>query len=56
MQKDVDNFEIKLVALQSKGLPSLLTSAGRLLTREQYATRLNNYVRNQLTASSSSPA
>jgi len=56
MQKDVDNFEIKLAALQTKGLPSLLTSVGRLLTREQYATRLNNYVTNQLTASSSSPA
>jgi len=55
MQRDVDNFEIKLAALQTKGLPSLLTSAGRLLTCEQYATRLNNYVTNQLTASSSSP-
>lgn len=55
MQKDVDNFEIKLAALQTKGLPSLLTSAGRLLTHEQYETRLNNYVTNQLTASSSSP-
>ena len=56
MQKDIDNFEVKLAALQYKGLPSLLTSAGRLLTRQQYATRLNNYVTNQLTASSSSPS
>ena len=32
-----------------------MTSAGRLLTHEQYATRVNNYVTNQLTASSSSP-
>lgn len=32
-----------------------MTSTGRLLTREQYATRVNNYVTNQITASSSSP-
>ena len=56
MQKDIDNFKLKLAALQSKGLPSLLTNAGRLLTPEQYATRVNNYVTNQITASSSSPA
>jgi len=31
-----------------------LTTAGRLLTREQYATRVNNYVTNQITTSSSS--
>lgn len=56
MQKDIDNFEVKLVALQCKGFPNLVTSVGRLLTREKYATRINNYVINQLTASSSSPA
>jgi len=56
IQRDVDNFEIKLAALQTKGLPSLLTGARRLLTRDQYATRLHNSVRNQLTASSGSPA
>jgi len=33
-----------------------LTSAGRLLTRKQYATKVNNYVTNQIVASSSSPA
>jgi len=52
----VDNFEIKLTALQTRGLPSLLTSAGKLLTCDQYATRLNNYVTNQLTVASSSTA
>ena len=56
MQKDIDNFRLKIATLQRKGLPSLLTGAGRLLTREQYTTRVNNYVTNQLTASSSSPA
>jgi len=56
IQKDIDNFKLKLAALQSRGLPSLMTGAGRLLTHEQYATRVNNYVTNQITASSSSPA
>lgn len=56
IQKDADNFDLKLAALQTRGFPSLLTSAGRLLTRDQYETRLNNYVTNQLTASSSSSA
>jgi len=56
MQKDIDNFELKLAALQSNGFPSLLTNAGRLLTRDQYATRVKNYVTNQITTSSSSPA
>lgn len=54
MQKYVDNFEVKLAALQCKGFPILLTSTGRLLTREKYESRLNNYVTNQLTTSGSS--
>jgi len=56
MQKDIDNFRLKIAALQSRVLPSLLTSVGRLLTRDQYATRVNNYVTNKITASSISPA
>ena len=39
--------------MQGKGLPSLLTSAGRLLTREQYATRMSNFTSNQITTSTS---
>ena len=46
IQRDVDNFDVKLAALQTRGLPSLLTSAGKLLTCDQYATRLNNFVNN----------
>jgi len=56
IQVDIDNFKLKFAALQCRGLSSLLTSAGRLLTREQYATRVNNYVTNQITLSSSTPA
>ena len=56
MQNDIDNFRLKIATLQSKGLPNLFTGAKILLTREQYATKVNNYVTNQLIASSSSPA
>lgn len=56
MQKDIDNFRLKIAMLQSKGLPSLLTGVGRMLTHEKYVTKVNNYVINQPTASSSSPA
>ena len=54
MQTEVDAFRQKLAVLQSKGLPSLFTSNGRLLKQEQYAHRLNTYVTNHITASSSS--
>lgn len=53
IQCDVDSFDVRLVALQARGLPSLLISAGKLLTYDQYSTRLNNFVTNQLTAASS---
>lgn len=53
MQAEVNEFRIKFAALQSRGLPSLVTSAGRLLSHEHYANRVNNYASNQITASSS---
>jgi len=55
IQVEVNAFATKITALQGRGLPSLVTSAGRLLPHEQYAQRVNNYVTNQLTASASSP-
>ena len=54
MQIEINAFKENFAMLQSKGLPSLLTSNGRLLTHEQYANRVNTYVSNQITASSSS--
>lgn len=45
----------KIIALHNKGLPSLITSAGRLLSHENYARRVNNYATNQITSSASSP-
>ena len=44
---------MRFAALQSKGLPTLLTSSGKLLSHEQYANRVNNFSSNQITASSS---
>jgi len=54
MQTEVNAFRQKFAVLQSKGLPSLFTSNGRLLKQGQYAQRLNTYVTNHITASSSS--
>ena len=53
MQAEINDFKIKFATLQRKGLPSLLTSAGRLLSHEKYANRVNNYASNQITTSSS---
>ena len=46
MQAEVDEYKLKMGALQEKGLPSLLTSTGRLRPREQYATRMSNFIEN----------
>ena len=52
MQIEINAFTKKIIVLQQKGLPSLLTSSQRLLTHEQYAHRVNTYVANQITTSS----
>ena len=49
MQTDVNRFMEKFVALQNRGLSGLLNSAGRLLTHEQYAKRVNTFATNQIT-------
>jgi len=54
MEAEIITFKEKFAMLKSKGLPSLLTINGRLLTHEQYAHKVNTYVSNQITASSSS--
>lgn len=53
MQTEVDEYKLKMGALQQRGFPNLLTSSGKLLSREQYATRMTTYIENQITASSS---
>lgn len=53
MQAEVDEYKLKMGALQDKGFPSLLTNKERLLPREKYATRMTNFIENQITASTS---
>ena len=53
MQTEVNEFIAKITALHNRGLPSLVTSARRLLSHEHYAKRVKNYATNQITASSS---
>jgi len=55
IQAEVNVFIAKITALHNKGLPSLITSAGRLLSHENYAMRVNDYATNQITASTSNP-
>lgn len=49
MQTEVNKFMDKFVALQSRGLPSLLNSAGGLLSHQNYAKRVNTFATNQIT-------
>ena len=49
MQTEVNRFMDKFSALQSKGLPGLLNSAGRLLSHENYAKKVNTFATNQIT-------
>ena len=49
MQTEINKFMDKFVALQNKGLPSLMSSAGRLLSHENYAKRVNTFATNQIT-------
>lgn len=53
MQAEINEFRVKFAALQTKGLPSLVTNAGILLSHEHYAKRVNNYASNKITTSSS---
>ena len=54
MQVDINAFTQKFTALEEKGLPCLLSNDYRLKTHADYVHRLNTYVDNQFTTSSSS--
>lgn len=43
IQAEVDEYKVKMGALQAKGLPSLLNSTLRLLPHEQYANRMSTF-------------
>jgi len=53
IQAEVDEYKVKMGALQARGLPSLLNSTGKLLPLDQYKNRMSTFVENQITASSS---
>lgn len=51
----MNEFIAKITVLHNRGLPSLVTSVGRLLSHEHYAKRVNNFATNQITASARAP-
>jgi len=53
MQAEINDFKMRFAALQSRGLPSLLTSTGKLLSHEQYANKVSNFASKQIMAPSS---
>jgi len=53
MKEDIDEFRTKMAVLQDKGLPSLVSGTGQLLSYKHYMVRVDKYVENQITASSS---
>lgn len=44
MQEEINAFKLNFATLQSKGLPSLLTNSGKLLTHDQYVNMVNTYL------------
>jgi len=48
MQTEVSKFMEKFLILHNRGLPGLLNSAGRLLSHENYAKRVNTFATNQI--------
>jgi hypothetical protein len=53
IQAEVEEYKVKMGVLQAKGLPSLLSGAGRLISRDQFANRMATTIENQITASGS---
>ena len=61
MQTDINKFMENFIALQNRGLPSLMGTSGRLLSHENYAKRVNTFATNQIaekpcTSAESGPA
>lgn len=53
MQVDVEEYKAKMGVLQTKGLPSLLSGAGKLISLDQMANRMATTIENQIIASGS---
>lgn len=53
IQTEVEDYKLRMGMLQARGLPSLLSSTGKLINRDQFTNRMATYIENQITASSS---
>ena len=53
MQGDINKFQDRFIAMQNRGLPSLLEPSGRLLSHEKYAKRVNTFAGNQIAKTAS---
>ena len=56
MQADINKFQDKFLALQNRGLPSLMDPSGRLLSHEKYAKRVNTFATNHISEKPSTSA
>src|SRR3984885_9208610 len=56
MQGDINKFQDRFIALQNRGLPSLLEPSGKLLSHDKYAKRVNTFAQNQISEAASSSA
>ena len=56
MQADINKFQNRFLALQNRGLPSLLEPSGKLLSHDKYAKRVNTFAQNQISEAASSSA
>ena len=54
MQADINKFQNRFMALQNRGLPSLLEPSGKFLSHEKYAKRVNTFAGNQISEAASS--
>ena len=54
MQADINKFQNRFMALQNKGLPSLLEPSRKLLSHEKYAKRVSTFAGNQISEAASS--
>ena len=56
MQTEINRFMDRFQVLQNRGLPSILSSVGRLLTYENYAKRFNAFGASQIAGQPSTSA
>ena len=48
MQADINKFQNRFMALQDRGLPSIIDPSGKLLSHEKYVKRVSNFAATQI--------